>query len=430
MARLFITLYMGIIAALIGFLVLIEVFTTQLFYNFEEEALRSYIQLFEEVYELSGEQQMEASMHRTAKLENQLLTVVTDASILERPEIKNMPSSSILNKSLEPGIDDDDVIYMRLSVNDKIYRSTNDTSSDFSKAVKTLERVYTLGFFLVTAFTLAVWIYLLQRKLKMLEISAMAIAEGNFSVRAPMSAKHRVGRLNGSFNQMAERIELLIASHKRLTNAVAHELRTPIFRLRCQLTMLEEDIKTPEHQPFLNGMEEDLTELDQLVEELLTYAKMQRVGVEGDFSVQVFSHWLLRQQPILKRSCMKDVRFCSSLPVEIQFDSRLILRALNNLIRNADIHAKAQIEFHSFVENNYLVICVDDDGLGIPLNESERIFEPFERLDTARANNTGGHGLGLSIVKEIMDIHQGKVAVSSSPLGGARFALYLPISLS
>jgi two-component system sensor histidine kinase RstB len=434
MARLFITLYMGIIAALIGFLVLIDVFTTQLFYDFEEESTRrsllAYVQLFEEVYELSGEQQMEASMLRTAKLESQLLTVVTDPSILERPEIKNMPDSSILLQSLEADIDDGDVLYIRLSVNDKIYRSSNDASSDFVKAVEILGQVYTWGFFLVTALTLAVWIYLLQRKLKMLESSSTAIANGDFSARAPMSAKHRVGGLNRSFNQMAERIELLIASHKGLTNAVAHELRTPIFRLRCQLTMLEEDIKTPEHQPFLHGMEEDLTELDQLVEELLTYAKMQRSGILGDFSTQSFPRWLLNQQPILQRSCMKSLQIFPGKPVDIQFDSRLLLRALSNLIRNADIHANAQIELHSFVENDRLVICVDDDGQGVPKNECERIFEPFERLDTARANNTGGHGLGLSIVKEIMDMHQGEVAVSSSPLGGARFALYLPISLS
>jgi two-component system sensor histidine kinase RstB len=373
---------------------------------------------------------MEASMLRTAKLESQLLTVVTDPSILERSEIKNMPDSSILLQSLEPDIDDGDVLYIRLSVNEKIYRSTNDTSSDFVKAAEILGQVYTWGFFLVTALTLAVWIYLLQRKLKMLESSSTAIANGDFSARAPVSAKHRVGGLNRSFNQMAERIELLIASHKRLTNAVAHELRTPIFRLRCQLTMLEEDIKTPEHQLFLHGMEEDLTELDQLVEELLTYAKMQRAGILGDFSTQSFPRWLLNQQPILHRSCMKSLQVFPGKPVDIPFDGRLLLRALSNLIRNADIHANAQIELHSFVENDRLVISVDDDGQGVPENEYERIFEPFERLDTARADNTGGHGLGLSIVKEVMDIHQGEVKVSASPLGGARFELHLPLSLS
>ncbi|WP_293266027.1 ATP-binding protein [Neptunomonas sp.] len=434
MARLFFTLYMGIIAALIGFLVLIEVFTTQLFYDFEEESTRrsllAYVHLFEEVYELSGEEQMEASMLRTAKLESQILTVVTDASILERIEIKNMPDSSILLQSLEPDIDDGDVLYIRLSVNDKIYRSTNDTSSDFVKAAEILGQVYLWGFFLVTALTLAVWIYLLQRKLKMLESSSTAIANGDFSARAPMLAKHRVGGLNRSFNQMAERIEQLIASHKRLTNAVAHELRTPIFRLRCQLTMLEEDINSSSHQQFLQGMEEDLTELDQLVEELLSYAKMQRAGGGASFSAQIFLHWLLLQRPIMQRSCEKALRVLPGPSVEIEFDSRLLLRALSNLIRNADIHAKTQIELYSYIDSDYLVICIDDDGQGVPETDRERVFEPFERLDAARTRDTGGHGLGLSIVKEVMELHKGEVKVFTSPLGGARFALYLPLTSS
>jgi len=74
-----------------------------------------------------------------------------------------------------------------------------------------------------------------------------------------------------------------------------------------------------------------------------------------------------------------------------------------------------------------VVINVEDDGLGIPVHERERILEPFERLDDARTRESGGHGLGLSIVRAIVQQHNGKIMISQSVLGGACFSLYLPL---
>lgn len=430
MARLFITLYMGVIAALFGFIIILEFAANEVFEDTLQDEIRrsvaSYTLLFEDIYQISGEEAMEAAMYRTAELEDQVLSVVTDPAILNQPEIKKLTYSEPFYGELE-GMDEE-VLYFRLNVNDKVYQSYDDPDSDVYKVEELVGGMSIWGFFIVTAIVLAGWLYLLQRKLKMLETSATAIANGNFSARAPMASQHRVGGLNQSFNLMAERIELLIASHKRLTNAVAHELRTPIFRLRCQLTMLEEDLITPAQQSFLAGMEEDLTELDQLVEELLSYAKMQRSGALAAFEIQDVAQWLKQQQPLLQRSCLKELTVREGPSIALNFDPRLLLRALSNLVRNADIHAYSQIELNTLIEEGYLIICVDDDGQGVPQSAHERIFEPFERLDVARARDTGGHGLGLSIVKEIMEIHQGRVTVSNAPIGGARFSLYLPFA--
>ena len=192
--------------------------------------------------------------------------------------------------------------------------------------------------------------------------------------------------------------------------------------------MLEDDITSPAQRTYLRGMEEDLTELDELIEELLSYAKMQRLGKREVFEAHDFAQWLQAHQALLQRSCLKPLAIEESSAVTLLFNERLLLRALSNLIRNADTHANTCIQIQTHIDNDYLVVCVDDDGQGIPESEHSRIFEPFERLDTARARDTGGHGLGLSIVREIAEIHQGFVRVSTSPLGGARFALYLPLS--
>lgn len=275
---------------------------------------------------------------------------------------------------------------------------------------------------------MGIWSYLLHRKLKKLESSAIQISQGDFSARAPMQFQHRVGNLNGAFNQMAERVEHLIASHKRLTNAVAHELRTPIFRLQCQLELLEHGQAQADHQRFVQGMEEDLNELDLMVDELLSYARMERVGMSLDAQRLELNQWLSQQRPTLARSCQHPLAVEISEPLTAEFDPRLLMRAMTNLVRNADRYAEQRVEIRVLSEANYAVICVDDDGCGIPEQDRERVMEPFERLDTARNRQTGGHGLGLSIVREILSQHGGRLLISESPLGGARIAIYLPLN--
>ena len=243
----------------------------------------------------------------------------------------------------------------------------------------------------------------------------------------PEKYKFRVGGLNVAFNKMAERIEQLIGSHQRLTNAVAHELRTPIFRLRCQAELLEYGTPKTEHDEYIHGIEEDLTELDQLVDEMLSYARMElneEIFVLESFELR---DWLNDHRAILQRSCKNILSMEVGEKIMLRFDSRLIMRALSNLVRNADIHGDKNIQLRYFKQGTYAVICIEDDGLGIPETERSRIIEPFERLDDARTRHSGGHGLGLSIVRGIAQQHGGKILISQSSLGGACVSIYLPL---
>ncbi|MCJ8297706.1 MAG: ATP-binding protein, partial [Pseudomonadales bacterium] len=218
-------------------------------------------------------------------------------------------------------------------------------------------------------------------------------------------------------------------SHKRLTNAVAHELRTPIFRLRCQAELLEYGTSEQDHQQYIEGMEEDLTELDQLVDEMLSYARMERneeIFVLASYELQ---DWLNKHRPLLQRSCKKVLSVEVGEQISLQFDSRLLMRALSNLVRNADIHAEKSMQIRYFTLDKYAVICVEDDGSGIPEQERSRVIEPFERLDDARTRSSGGHGLGLSIVRGIAQQHGGKIIISQSSLGGACVSIYLPLKV-
>ena len=105
-----------------------------------------------------------------------------------------------------------------------------------------------------------------------------------------------------------------------------------------------------------------------------------------------------------------------------------LTRVVRNLVDNADRHARTQVavELHNDPETRVVELIVDDDGPGIPFEDRERVFDRFTRLDDGRARDAGGLGLGLSMVKAIVEQHGGTVAIGDAPLGGARVTVTLP----
>ncbi|NQZ30754.1 MAG: HAMP domain-containing protein [Oceanospirillaceae bacterium] len=424
MARLFFSLYITIIGAVFAIFFAIDYVSSKHYYNVEIEqiskSVEAYSVLFDQIHTLGGEQTMFEAMHKALKAEDLLLEKVSKPDTLGLTEIK---ANDIFVKT---GFAGNATVYMRMQDN-QFYRVFPDKNSRRWQAEKTLGNIYMFGFFLTIALILGPWVYFLHRKLKILELSAIKIANGDFSTRVPEKFKHRVGGLNSAFNKMAERLEQLIASHQRLTNAVAHELRTPIFRLRCQAELLEYGTSEIDHKHYIEGIEEDLTELDQLVNEMLSFAKMELNEELFSLEPHELQSWLSDHRSILQRSCKKSLAIEIGPQLALRFDSRLIMRSLSNLVRNADTHSQEQIKISYLVREQYCIISVEDDGLGIPEDERNRVLDPFERLDDARTRESGGHGLGLSIVRAIVQQHGGKLLISQSSLGGACVSIYIPL---
>lgn len=270
-------------------------------------------------------------------------------------------------------------------------------------------------------------------KLKRLEGAATNFGSGNFSVRVSEKKKHSIGNLNRHFNRMAERVEHLIKGHKELSNAVAHELRTPVSRIRFELDMMqmEKDVKTRDE--YMYGISDDINELADLVDELLTYARFDReitglelkphslnTSLKSIISARVFDS---NKQFTYENNWTEQKGALD----QIGFDPKHLERAIGNLVGNAEKYAKSKVHIHVYQLNNFTYINVDDDGPGIPPQERVDIFTPFKRLDTSRTRATGGFGLGLSIVKQIAQWHGGDVIVETSPFGGARFVFSWPI---
>jgi len=290
--------------------------------------------------------------------------------------------------------------------------------------------VINLLFFIGLAFIVFIWAWPISKGLKKLTTAATAFGQGDFTARASLNTAAPLVALVNHFNGMAGRIQRLIKSHKELSHAVSHELRTPIARIRFAMEMVREiDDKTQQHK-YLSTMDDNIEELDGLVDELLTYARFDRE--EPDLNIAKNDITAVAQQAIDKFTMTHqqlEMR-CINLmekPITAYFDSDAIERALDNLIRNACRYAKHKIHVYVGVEQNKVKLMVDDDGPGIPEADRQQLFDPFVRLDQSRDRNSGGIGLGLAMVKRLIELHQGQASVSTAELGGARFILTWPV---
>jgi len=272
---------------------------------------------------------------------------------------------------------------------------------------------------------IALWSRSHWRALQSLSRMADEFGAGKLSVRARLKPSDAVYPLAERINHMAGRIEDLMEAQRNLLHSVSHELRTPIARLEFALELLDAKARDPELSRRIAAMEGDLSELNNLVKELLDMSKLDSTRTLQGAPVELEA--LLRDcRATLPPSPQQVACELASGLGTVEADARLLARAVGNLLRNAQKYAQGRIVLSARRTPGQVEIAVDDDGPGIPLEERERIFDPFYRLDRSRDRATGGFGLGLSIAHKAVALHGGTLRVESSPLGGARFVLRLP----
>ena len=247
---------------------------------------------------------------------------------------------------------------------------------------------------------------------------------GNLRARAHMQPRAIIYPLAERINHMAGRIEHLLDAQKNLLHSVSHELRTPIARLEFALELLRSAAADPALEQRIAAMEGDVAELNGLVNELLSMTRLD--------SKQALKLGRFALAPALQQCAESLGETAQRLTLaldpalgDIEGDQRLLLRAVGNLLRNAQKYGDGRIAL-SAIRSEGIEIVVEDGGPGIPEAERERVFEPFYRLDRSRDRNTGGFGLGLSIAKKAVELHGGSLHIEQSNLGGARFVLRLP----
>lgn len=274
------------------------------------------------------------------------------------------------------------------------------------------------------------WLRPLWQDLLKLSRFGRKLGEGDFSARVDLPEASALALLGSAFNRMAHDVEELTFSRRAMIDAVSHDLRTPLARLRYRMEAIKAgaDIEST-----LNAVGRDLSQIDELIEEWLTMNSLDKPEMRVECQPVEMMAWL---QHFVSEYNFKSgpVEVVNQSGVELpvmDVDSFYLGRALGNLMSNAlryggdGVRGKLTLVW----EAGQATLHVDDNGPGIPETERVRLLQPFERLEVSRNRRTGGFGLGLAIVSLVMKAHGGSASIDSSPLGGARISLQWPTLL-
>ncbi|WP_210448984.1 ATP-binding protein [Vibrio crassostreae] len=322
---------------------------------------------------------------------------------------------------------DEYFLWLRLVGSDDLYELSKNKNSYLRKQIKFENRL--IWVFAITGFAFSglFLVWRIKRRLNNLEMATVAFSHGDLLERASEKNSIKLGTLNRSFNVMADKIRDLINSNKSLTNAVAHELRTPIFRIQWQAELLSDLAPTPQQSKAIARILADTDEMEDMVDELLYYARLERGGFELLKQPIDANEWLNERFSIWEKETTLDlIKVPLKVPASLYVDLKLFNRAVDNIVRNAFKFADTKIVIELWYTDNEFVIEVHDDGKGVEAEHWPFLFDPFYSANAARNKGKTGHGLGLAIVKQVCDRHQAHVTVGESYLDGACFALSFP----
>ncbi|CAK1692641.1 histidine kinase [Vibrio crassostreae] len=322
---------------------------------------------------------------------------------------------------------DEYFLWLRLVGSDDLYELSKNKNSYLRKQIKFENRL--IWVFAITGFAFSglFLVWRIKRRLNNLEMATVAFSHGDLLERASEKNSIKLGTLNRSFNVMADKIRDLINSNKSLTNAVAHELRTPIFRIQWQAELLSDLAPTPQQSKAIARILADTDEMEDMVDELLYYARLERGGFELLKQPIDANEWLNERFSIWEKETTLDlIKVPLKVPASLYVDLKLFNRAVDNIVRNAFKFADTKIVIELWYTDNEFVIEVHDDGEGVEAEHWPFLFDPFYSANAARNKGKTGHGLGLAIVKQVCDRHQAHVTVGESYLDGACFALSFP----
>ncbi|HYD86654.1 MAG TPA: ATP-binding protein [Vitreimonas sp.] len=269
-----------------------------------------------------------------------------------------------------------------------------------------------------TVFLIIVSVIFIRNQVRPIELLADAMEQfgrgedtGRFRVRGAREVR---GATNAFFD-MRERISRHIEQRSQLLAGVSHDLRTPLTRLKLQLALMPP-------APEIDDAKRDLADMEETLDEYLAFAKGLAEEAPERVDVGALVDDIVENA---ERNGAADVAVETSGDVTSPGRARALKRCLANLIDNAAAHGdRVRIKVQG--EDDAVLVCVDDNGAGIPEDLYEEAFRPFSRLDATRSRNQKGVGLGLAIARDVARSHGGDILLSRSPLGGLRATLRLP----
>ncbi|ATB28554.1 sensor histidine kinase [Melittangium boletus] len=287
-----------------------------------------------------------------------------------------------------------------------------------------------------TAITSLVFAQTLAIPLQRLAGAARAFGEGRLDTRVGMRRRDEFGQVSEAFDEMAERITLLLRSQKELLANVSHELRTPLARIRVALDLANEGDASLARES-LADIAEDLGELERLVQDVLTAARLDLTTGQSPGATPPLRRERVEAQVLMDKAAARfrsarpehrlDVTMDPGLPV-LEVDPVLLRRAIDNLLDNAGKYSEPHttVRLRARPSSAGLEVEVADEGIGIDAKDMEQLFTPFFRSDRSRARKTGGVGLGLALARRIVVAHGGSLSLESQPGQGTTARVTLP----
>ena len=259
----------------------------------------------------------------------------------------------------------------------------------------------------------------LVRRLRSLQNAISELGGGNWAVRLDANAEGALSVLAESINRTAAQLQQLFQEREALLQVVSHEMGTPLSRMRFQVGMLEDEIERPNQRNRLRALGDDLDELDDLSTELVAWMEPDSIAstFKRDFELQPVLE-SLAELARSEKARSKPITLVVPANVTLCADPRQFQRAIENLLRNALRYAHDSVVVEVQADTAGVVVEVRDDGPGIPREQWTNVFEPFVRIDGPRSRAHRGLGLGLAIVRRIVEAHGGMVTVTDASEGG------------
>ena len=262
------------------------------------------------------------------------------------------------------------------------------------------------------------------KPLKELSSAIEEISGNDLSNRVEIQGgQDEIGRLARSFNHMMDKVSASFERQKRFSASAAHELKTPLATILVNLEVLELDGKTSPDR-----MEKVLTIVKANTERMIRLVEDHEMEEEVELG-EVFAITLYELSPLIRKKDLT-VSIENTPDISLTGNRIMLYRVISNLLENAAKYNRehGSISIVTGREDNDVTVKIEDTGIGIPEEALPHIFEPFYRVDQSRSRTVGGAGLGLPLVKDIVEKHGGEVAVKSTAGEGTTFILRFPAS--
>ena len=307
-----------------------------------------------------------------------------------------------------------------------VYVAVNSGVLKFSVARKNLYsstiEVFIVWMLLTAFFLLTLALYFMKQQIKPLRniiFAAEEFGKGNNNYDLKPRGAYELRQLSRVFIKMRARINNQINNRTLMLAGISHDLRTPLTRMNLQIALLND-------KKAMKNLGDDVSEMREMIDNYLDFARGEKE--EKIKKINIYK--------LIKNLCEKDIINNSKI-INNKVNKNLFIdikpiamkRALLNVISNAIFYSKKVVEISSNQNGNYLNFLIEDDGKGIPKNKRKEVFKAFYRIDKSRQSFSSNAGLGLTITKDIVQSHGGRILLNGSDLGGLKVELILPTKI-